>query len=62
MLIVNLMDRADIRMVQRGSGQCLRIFGNLIRQELQGNKAVQLHVFRLVDHTHPATAEFLDMR
>jgi len=33
---------------------------DIIRQELQSNKAVQLHVLRLVDHTHPATAEFLD--
>jgi hypothetical protein len=41
MLIVNLVDRADIGMVQRGSGlsfpleagQGLRIFGNLVRQE-----------------------------
>jgi hypothetical protein len=38
----------------------LRVFRNLVRQELQGDKAVQLYVLRLVDHTHPATAEFLD--
>ena len=38
----------------------LRVFRNLVRQELQGDKAVQLYVLGLVDHTHPATAEFFD--
>jgi len=32
------------------------IFG----QELQGDKAVQLHVFGFVDDTHSLTAQFLD--
>ena len=34
--------------------------GNFLRQELQGNKAVQPGVLGLVDHTHTAAAEFLD--
>jgi hypothetical protein len=32
----------------------------IVRQELQGNVAVQLEVFGLIHHTHPATAEFFD--
>src|SRR5580700_180806 len=66
--LVNLEDHADVGMIEGGcslrltleAGQSLRIFGNLVRQELQGDKAVQLYVLGLVDHTHPATAEFLD--
>jgi len=34
--------------------RALRIFSNLVRQELQGNEAVQLHILSLVNHTHPA--------
>ena len=67
-LIVNLVDGADIGVVQGGSGlrfplkaaKSLGIFGDLVRKELQGNKAVQLYIFRLIDHAHPATAESLD--
>src|SRR5580692_2470018 len=66
--LVNLEDHADVRMVEGGrglrftleAGQSLRIFSNIIRQELQGDKAVQLYVLGFVDHTHPATAELLD--
>src|ERR1022692_979111 len=55
MLIVNFVDGADVRMVQRGSrlrlalkaGQSLRVLGNLVRQELQGSKAAQLYVLGL---------------
>jgi hypothetical protein len=67
-LVVDLINRADVGMVQcrRGlsfplkAGQGLRIFGNLVRQELQGDEAVQLYVLGLVDHTHPAAAKFVD--
>jgi hypothetical protein len=67
-LIINLVDGADIGVVQGGrslrfaleSGQSLHILFDLVRQELQGDKAVQLYVLGLVNHTHPATAEFLD--
>ncbi len=67
-LLVNFVDRADVGMVQRGSGlrfaleagEGLRVFGNVVGQELQGDEAVQLHVLSLVDHTHAAAAELLD--
>jgi hypothetical protein len=55
-------------MVYRGSGlrfalkagQCLRVAGNIFRKKFERHKAVQPRIFGLVDHTHPAAAEFLD--
>jgi len=54
--------------VQRRSSLCLsletrqslRVFGNHIRQELQSHEAVELDVFGLVKHTHPAAAELFE--
>src|ERR1039458_2057900 len=65
MLLVNFVDRAHVRMVQGGSGlrfaletcESLCIFSDLVRQELQGDKAVQGDVLSLIDKTHALTAE-----
>jgi hypothetical protein len=38
----------------------LRIFGDVVGQELQGHKAAELHVLGFVDDTHATTAEFFD--
>jgi hypothetical protein len=38
----------------------LRIFGDIVRQEFQSDKAAEFDVLSLVDHTHAAAAEFLD--
>ena len=62
----DLVDRADIGVVQsRGRPglalkplQCLMVLGEPFRQELEGDKAVELDVLGLVDHTHSAAAEF----
>jgi hypothetical protein len=51
-LLVNFVDGADVGMVQGGgslrfaleAGQSLRVFSNLVGQELQGDKAVQLYM------------------
>jgi hypothetical protein len=67
-LLPDLMDRADIGMVQsRGrlrlpleAGQGLGVFGDVLRQKLQGDKPVQGQVLGLVDHTHTAATELLD--
>jgi hypothetical protein len=67
-LLVNFVNRADVRMVQcrRSLGftleasKSLCILGYIIRQELEGNQAAQLHVLSLVDHTHPTPAQLLD--
>ncbi len=66
--LANFMDRADIRMVQsRGRlrlplepGQRLRIFGQVSRQELQSDEAMQGKVLGLVHYTHAAAAELFD--
>ena len=67
-LVVNFVDGADVRMIQcRGSlgfalkaAECLRVFGYLVGQELEGDKATELDILGLVDHTHPAAAQLLD--
>src|ERR1700686_3065373 len=64
----NLMDRADIGMVEGGSGasfasetlQCLRILRHIVGEKFKGDKSAQRDVFRLVNHAHTAPAEFLD--
>ena len=38
----------------------LSIVGAIGRQEFQCNRAGELEVFRLVDHTHPTAAELLN--
>jgi hypothetical protein len=39
---------------------CLRVFGYVVGQELEGNKATELHIFCLVDNAHAAATKFLD--
>ena len=65
-LLADVVDRADVGVIQRRRGlglalearQRLRFGGDLVRQELQRNEAVQACVFGLVHHAHAATAEF----
>ena len=67
-LLANVVDGADVGMVQRGRGlgfalktsECLRVAGNFLGQELEGNEAMQPRVLSLVDHAHPAATELLD--
>src|ERR1700674_1501203 len=67
-LLVNFVDRADVRMIQgRGSlgfalkaAQDLRVFGYFVGQELQGNKPAELHILSFVDNTHATAAQLLD--
>jgi hypothetical protein len=42
------------------AGKRLRITGNLLGQELEGDKAMQPSVLGLVDDAHAAASEFLD--
>jgi hypothetical protein len=43
------------------SAESLRVSGHVFRQELEGDKAAELHVFGLVDHAHaPAPEPFED--
>lgn len=56
-LLPDLMDGANVGVVQSGSrlrlslkaSQGLRVFCDIIGQELQGDKAMQLYVFSLVN-------------
>ena len=64
----DLVDRADVGMVQSGSGlrfalkalEGLRVVGYIVGQELQGDEAAELGVLGLVDDAHAAAAELFD--
>jgi len=63
--LVDLVDRADVRVVQRGrslgfpleAAEGLRVVGNFVGKELQGHVATELQVFRLVYDTHAPAAD-----
>jgi hypothetical protein len=65
-VLVDVVDRADVRMVERRSRarlaleslECRRIAGHVLRKELERDGPAQTRVFSLVDHTHAAAAEF----
>jgi hypothetical protein len=67
-LVVDFVDGADVGMIQRGRSfglafeaiQGLWVLRYVVRQELERNKSSELQVLGLVNHTHPAPAEFLD--
>ena len=63
--LVDLVNRADIRMVQGGGGsgltlktlKRLMITREFFRQEFQGYAATQLRILGLIHHSHAATAQ-----
>jgi hypothetical protein len=63
--LVNVVNGANVGMIQGRSGprfaletfEGLRASDETVGKELQGNKAAELGVLGLVDHTHPAAAE-----
>src|SRR5450432_2716485 len=67
-LLTDVVYRANIGMIQRGrslglapkTGQCLRVAGNRVGQELEGNEAMQPRVLSLINHAHAAAPEFFD--
>ncbi len=67
-VFVDFVNGADIGMVQGGgglglaleTGQSLGILGHLVRQEFQGDEAVQLDVLRLIDNAHAAATELFN--
>jgi hypothetical protein len=64
-LLADVVDRADVRVVQRGGGARVapearpraRIRGELGGQELERDKPLEPRVLRPVDNSHPAAAE-----
>src|SRR5580704_1203396 len=67
-LLADLINGADVGMVQRRcslrlalkAGQRMRVSGNVIREKLEGDEAMQPRVFSFVVHAHPATTEIFD--
>ena len=66
--LVNLVDRADVRVVQRGrslglpleTAEGLCVVGEFVGKELQGDVATELQVFCLVHHAHAPTADLAE--
>src|SRR5712692_3234349 len=67
-MLANFVNGADVGMVQGGGSTSLPakaferlwVFGYILRQELQSDKATEFGVLGLVHHTHPAAPELLD--
>ena len=67
-LLPDLVNRADVRVIQRRRGACLplkslqriRIARQFFGQKLQGDVAAEARVLSLVDNSHSAATEFLD--
>jgi hypothetical protein len=63
-MLADFVNRADVRVVQRGGGarlsteafQGLGILSYLVRQEFEGYKTPQLCVFGLIDNAHASAA------
>jgi hypothetical protein len=59
---VNLVERADVRVVQGGrcfrltleAAESLCVVGKFVGQKFQRDMATEFQVFRLLDHTHAA--------
>ena len=64
-LLANVVNRADIWMVQCRCGfglapearQCLRIACHFVGKKLQGYEAAKTRVFSLIDHSHATAAQ-----
>src|SRR5439155_10999389 len=64
-VFVNVMDGADVGMIERGGGfgltpeafQCEVILREALRQELESHEAMQVCVLGPVDHSHTTAAE-----
>ncbi len=66
-LFAHLIDRADVRMIQRGcsarltveSAQRLRVGGEPVGKELQGDEAAKRRVLRFIDDPHTTAAKLI---
>ncbi len=67
-VLADVVNSADVGMVKSGgglrlplkSGQGLGVSRHFFRKEFQSDKTPQAGVFGLVNHAHPAAAEFFD--
>ena len=68
LVFADFVDGADIGMVEGGGGagfatealQSLRVLRDIVRQELEGDKAAERGVFGLVDHAHAAATQLFN--
>ena len=68
LVIADLVNRADVGVVQRRSCarlaakafQGLRVLCDLVRQELERDEAAKIGIFGFEHHAHPAAAELTD--
>src|SRR5690242_11453606 len=66
-MLADFVNCADVWMVQRRGRPCLTpealesllIAGDIIGEEFQRDKAAELRVFSLEDHTHPTAAKLM---
>src|ERR1700740_1224229 len=67
-VLANLVNGADVRMIERGcrlglafeAFQGLRVVRQFWWKELQRDETVEACVLRLVDHAHPSAADLLN--
>jgi hypothetical protein len=67
-VLADIMDGANVRMIQGGGGagltpepiEGLLVLGVLLRQELQRDMATEASIFGFVDYTHTARAELFE--
>ena len=67
-VFADVVDGADVGMVQRGGGtrftlesfERLRIVGEIVGKKFESDEAAEARVFGFVDDAHSATAEFFD--
>ncbi len=65
LVLINLINRADVGMIERGGGsglalealERLRVFSQLFRQELEGNGPAEFQILGLVDDAHAPAPE-----
>ena len=67
-VFADVVDGADVGMVQRGGGtrftfesfERLRVVGEIVGEKFESDEAAEARVFGFVDDAHSATAEFFD--
>src|SRR6201993_5373821 len=67
-MLANLVDSADVGMVQCGSGpsfaakalQCVRTLSDIVGKKLERDEASENGIYGLVDHAHTTTADLFN--
>ena len=68
LLFANVIDGADVGMIERGGGlgfapealQGLRVAGDVFRKKFQRDEAAEAGVLGLIDHAHTAAAKLFE--